>query len=241
MSRRFARRHGAGRPAPGRAATRPDPRRNGRQASSHGPSDFPADVSETLPEPLTPIAPGVMPPFMAEPPTAPAMGAPTQADRLGSSSAEAPGLAAPETSAVTAGPQGSDAVAVGPADVHPSVVGHAVPQPSPAGPPPAAGHLAEDPDAAGRGCTVAQLRRFIKSRPYVPMHELRRRFELNGASDDVTPIATQEGTVFLGLPEREARLIADLVGQGDVGLELCRDPRVPIVVGVYAMRPIARQ
>ena len=27
------------------------------------------------------------------------------------------------------------------------------------------------------GCTAPQLRRFIKSRPYVPMHELRRRFE----------------------------------------------------------------
>ena len=28
----------------------------------------------------------------------------------------------------------------------------------------------------GAGCTAPQLRRFIKSRPYVPMHELRRRF-----------------------------------------------------------------
>ena len=38
-----------------------------------------------------------------------------------------------------------------------------------------------------QGCTQAQLRRFIKSRPYVPMHELRRRFDINGEADDVLP------------------------------------------------------
>lgn len=89
-------------------------------------------------------------------------------------------------------------------------------------------------------CTAAQLRRFIKSRPYVPIHELRRRFELNGEADEVSLIATVEGTVYLGLPRRESDLVADLVRQGDVGLELCRDPRVPMVVGVFSMRPIPR-
>lgn len=92
-----------------------------------------------------------------------------------------------------------------------------------------------------RACTAAQLRRFIKSRPYVPMHELRRRFELNGSSDDVTAIETPSGRVYVGLPPRESSFIADLVAQGDVGLELCRDPFVPMVMGVFAMRPISRQ
>lgn len=91
------------------------------------------------------------------------------------------------------------------------------------------------------GCTAAQLRRFIKSRPYVPMHELRRRFELNGSADDVSPISTPEGLVYVGLPTRESALVEELVRQGDVGLELCRDPRVPMAVGVFAMRPIIRQ
>jgi hypothetical protein len=108
--------------------------------------------------------------------------------------------------------------------------GHAAPAPSPS-----------FETEAPRGCTAAQLRRFIKSRPYVPMHELRRRFELNGAADEVCPIATPDGIVFLGLPARECDLIAELVRQGDVGVELCRDPVVPIVVGVYPMRPIPRQ
>ncbi len=92
-----------------------------------------------------------------------------------------------------------------------------------------------------QACTAAQLRRFIKSRPYVPMHELRRRFELNGGADDVHAIGTPSGTVYVGLPDRESQFIADLVRQGDVGLEICRDPYVPMVVGVYPMRPITRQ
>src|SRR5215210_4078905 len=76
-----------------------------------------------------------------------------------------------------------------------------------------------------RGPTAAQLRRFIKSRPYVPLHELRRRFELNGELDDVTLIDAPGGTrVYLGLPEREAQLISGLARDGDVGLELCHDP-----------------
>ncbi|CAN5761866.1 hypothetical protein BH24CHL8_BH24CHL8_09360 [soil metagenome] len=90
-------------------------------------------------------------------------------------------------------------------------------------------------------CTSAQLRRFIKSRPYVPMHELRRRFELNGGADDVTAIPTPGGLVYMGLPGRESQFIADLVRLGDVGLELCHDPRVPMVMGVFAIRPITRQ
>jgi hypothetical protein len=91
-----------------------------------------------------------------------------------------------------------------------------------------------------QGATQAQLRRFIKSRPYVPMHELRRRFELNGQPDDVTPIQGPEGIIWIGLPDRESGFMADLIRQGDIGVELCRDPSVAIVVGVYAMRPVSR-
>lgn len=90
------------------------------------------------------------------------------------------------------------------------------------------------------GCTQAQLRRFIKSRPYVPMHELRRRFELNGQPDDVTPIPSAEGTIYVGLPSRESTFVAELLRVGDIGVELCRDPSVPIVVGVFAIRPVTR-
>ena len=97
-----------------------------------------------------------------------------------------------------------------------------------------------DPEQATRGCTVAQLRRFIKSRPYVPLHELRRRFELAGEADDVSLLETAEGPVYLGLPARECRLLQELVRQGEIGLELALDPDVPVVMGVYPMRPVPR-
>ena len=90
------------------------------------------------------------------------------------------------------------------------------------------------------GCTQAQLRRFIKSRPYVPMHELRRRFELNGLADEVTQILIPQGCVYVGLPGRESKFIAELVRSGDIGLELSHDPPVAVVIGVYAMRPVSR-
>jgi hypothetical protein len=89
--------------------------------------------------------------------------------------------------------------------------------------------------------TAAQFRRFIKSRPYVPLHELRRRFELNGELDDVAPIRTPDGgTVYVGLPSRESQFLADLARDGDIGLDLCHDPLVPMVVGVYPIRPVTR-
>jgi hypothetical protein len=91
-----------------------------------------------------------------------------------------------------------------------------------------------------RGATAPQLRRFIKSRAYVPMHELRRRFAINGADDEVTAVELERRRVFVGLPEREGRLLGELLRSGDIGYELSLDPISPIVVGVYPMRPVTR-
>ena len=89
-------------------------------------------------------------------------------------------------------------------------------------------------------CTTPQLRRFIKSRAYVPMHELRRRFAIEGTDDDVSAIDLASGRVFAGLPGAAAQLLGDLVRAGDVGYELSMDPQTPVIVGVYAMRPVTR-
>jgi hypothetical protein len=89
-------------------------------------------------------------------------------------------------------------------------------------------------------CTAPQLRRFIKSRPYVPMHELRRRFSINGDDDDVTPVRLTPGMVYVGLPNHEGHLLGELLRAGEIGYELSLDPRTPIVIGVYPMRPIPR-
>jgi hypothetical protein len=90
------------------------------------------------------------------------------------------------------------------------------------------------------GCTAPQLRRFIKSRPYVPMHELRRRFAIDGTDDDVTQVELDGGHVYVGLPSREGSLLGELLRGGEIGYELSFDPLAPIVVGVYPMRPVPR-
>ncbi len=121
------------------------------------------------------------------------------------------------------------------------------PSPAPAAPAPAPpatmGHVPapwQDGDPYRPTCTVAQLRRFIKSRPWIPMHELRRRFGIIGDDDDVSPMRVGNHTLFIGLPAAEGRLMAELLGAGDVGYELSLDPITPVVVGVYPMRPVPR-
>ena len=127
---------------------------------------------------------------------------------------------------------------------------------APSGPAPSNGHAAAAPSgpvpANGRGgqadgqgdrsagCTAPQLRRFIKSRPYVPMHELRRRFAIDGGDDDVTQVRIDDSHVYVGLPSREGSLLGDLLRGGEIGYELSLDPRTPVVIGVYPMRPVPR-
>ena len=111
------------------------------------------------------------------------------------------------------------------------------------GPMPVMGHGPEPQAEFGErlGCTAPQLRRFIKSRAYVPMHELRRRFAIEGQDDDVTQVDLHAGArVYVGLPTREGLLLGELLRAGDVGYELSLDPISPIVVGVFPMRPVPR-
>jgi len=104
-----------------------------------------------------------------------------------------------------------------------------------------AGVLAQPAAQRTPSCTLAQMRRFIKSRPYVPLHELRRRFLIEGIEDEVSPVSTGQRTLYVGLPAREAQFLGDLIRGGEVGCEVLLDPAGPGVVGVYPMRPVARQ
>jgi hypothetical protein len=90
------------------------------------------------------------------------------------------------------------------------------------------------------GCTTAQLRRFIKSRAYVPMHEIRRRFLIATEDDDVARIDIGGTRIFVGLPPREGQMLGELLRGGEIGYELQLDPVAPVVVGVYPMRPVTR-
>jgi hypothetical protein len=56
----------------------------------------------------------------------------------------------------------------------------------------------------------------------------------------VTGVAMADGRIYVGLPEREGALLGDLLRGGEIGYELSLDPRTPVVVGVYPMRPVPR-
>ena len=75
---------------------------------------------------------------------------------------------------------------------------------------------------------------FVRSRSYVTIADVRRRFGING-SDEVSPIEGPLGQVFVGLPSKQARLLEELWREGKVGLELAADVRAPTVTGVYGV------
>lgn len=100
----------------------------------------------------------------------------------------------------------------------------------------------EVPRARGgrSSCSQSQMRRFIKSRIYVPLHELRRRFAIDGVEDDVAHIEVEGRGYFVGLPQPEAEMLRELIRSGEVGMELLLDPESPVIVGVFPMRPVPR-
>ena len=86
--------------------------------------------------------------------------------------------------------------------------------------------------------STSSLRRFVSSRPYVPVAELRRRFGLD-EPDDMVRISRNGTSAFIGVPAREAAKLEELWTRDELGVELSVDVRAPVVVGVFPMR-IAR-
>lgn len=92
--------------------------------------------------------------------------------------------------------------------------------------------------SANKRPSTSSLRRFITTRPFVTVAELRRRFGLDDP-DAMTCLRRDGNRAWIGLPEREAAKLQDLWDRHEVGLELSVEVRAPVVVGVYPMR-IAR-
>jgi hypothetical protein len=85
--------------------------------------------------------------------------------------------------------------------------------------------------------STSSLRRYLTSRPYIAVADIRRRF---GLEPDAMSVVSRNGTTaYVGLPEREALKLQDLWQRDEVGVELSVEVRAPVVVGVYPMR-IAR-
>jgi hypothetical protein len=92
--------------------------------------------------------------------------------------------------------------------------------------------------SASKRPSTSSLRRFITSRPYVTIAELRRRFALDDP-DGIGYVERNGSHAWIGLPEREASKIQDLWQRDEVGLQLSVEVHAPVVVGIYPMR-IAR-
>jgi hypothetical protein len=85
--------------------------------------------------------------------------------------------------------------------------------------------------------STSSLRRYLTSRPYISVADIRRRFGLD--ADAMSNIARNGTSAYVGLPEREALKLQDLWQRDEVGVELSVEVNAPVVVGVYPMR-IAR-
>ena len=85
--------------------------------------------------------------------------------------------------------------------------------------------------------STSSLRRYLTSRPYISVADIRRRFGLE--ADAMSHIARNGTSAYIGLPEREASKLQDLWQRDEVGLELSVEVHAPVVIGIYPMR-IAR-
>lgn len=91
--------------------------------------------------------------------------------------------------------------------------------------------------SASKRPSTSSLRRYLTSRPYIAVADIRRRF---GLEPEAMSVVSRNGTTaFIGLPEREASKLQDLWQRDEVGVELSVDVRAPVVIGIYPMR-IAR-
>ena len=92
--------------------------------------------------------------------------------------------------------------------------------------------------SANKRPSTSSLRRFITSRPYVTVAEIRRRFGLDDP-DAMAHLQRNGTSAWIGLPEREATKLQELWLRDELGLQMSVEVRAPVVVGIYPMR-IAR-
>ena len=91
--------------------------------------------------------------------------------------------------------------------------------------------------SASKRPSTSSLRRYLTSRPYIAVADIRRRF---GLDREAMSVVSRNGTTaYVGLPDREASKLQDLWQRDEVGMELSVEVHAPVVVGIYPMR-IAR-
>jgi hypothetical protein len=88
--------------------------------------------------------------------------------------------------------------------------------------------------SASKRPSTSSLRRYLTSRPYIAVADIRRRFGLDPESMSV--VSRNGTTAYIGLPEREASKLQDLWQRDEVGVELSVEVRAPVIVGIYPIR-----
>ena len=90
------------------------------------------------------------------------------------------------------------------------------------------------PTEGGKRVKASSLLWFISSRSYVPMADIRRRFNLFTESGAL--LRDEEGVVHIGLPRQAAETLLDLKRRRKVDLEYDLEHAARIAVGVYPLR-----
>lgn len=88
--------------------------------------------------------------------------------------------------------------------------------------------------SASKRPSTSSLRRYLTSRPFVAVADIRRRFALE--PDAMSRVSRNGTSAYIGLPEREASKLEDLWRRDEVGVELSVEVNAPVVIGVYPMR-----
>ncbi len=79
---------------------------------------------------------------------------------------------------------------------------------------------------------------YIRSKSYVPIPELRRRFEIG--PDEMGTIEDDNQKLYIGLPQDVADVVANLRRQQKIGIECSADYEASVVIGIYPLYPAAR-
>jgi hypothetical protein len=87
--------------------------------------------------------------------------------------------------------------------------------------------------AKSRRLNSGKLFWYIRSKSYIPIPELRRRFEVS--SEEMSTIQDDGQKVFVGLPQDLADVVATLRRQNKIGLEVAPEFSAPVVVGIYPL------
>jgi hypothetical protein len=74
---------------------------------------------------------------------------------------------------------------------------------------------------------------YIRSKSYVPIPELRRRFEIT--PDEMGTIQDDGHKLYIGVPQDVADVVANLRRQQKIGIECSVDFTMPVVIGIYPL------